>query len=51
MSEKGDNINLNPSSNTLDVNEMWEELNGKIKSKIKIIPEVIIKFSKQKDRL
>ena len=51
MSEKGSNIDWNYSSHTFDVNEMWEELNRKIKSIIINIPEVIIKFSKQGDQL
>ena len=48
MSEKEDNIDGNYSSYNLKVNVMLEELNGKIKSMIKNIPEVFIKFSIQK---
>ena len=32
VSKKGDNIDWDYKSNTLDINEMWEELNRKIKS-------------------
>ena len=46
VSEKGDNIDWNCCSNTLDVDEMW----GK-RSMIKTIREVIIKFFKQEDPL
>ena len=35
----------------IDINEKWEELDKKIKSIIKNIPEVIIKFSKQREQL
>ena len=50
VSEKGDNIDWNYCFNTLDVNEMWDELNWKIKSIINNILEVI-KFSKQGEPL
>ena len=50
VSEKGDNIDWDYESNTLEINEMWEELNGKIKSIIKKNPDVT-KFSKQRDPL
>ena len=49
MSEKGDNSIWNYSFNTLDLNEIWEELYWNIKSIIDYISEVIIKLSKQGD--
>ena len=44
-----ENIDWNYTSH--DMKEMWEELDRKIKSIIKNIPEVIIRFSKQGDSL
>ena len=48
VSEKGDNTDWNYKSNTLEIKEMLKELNRKIKSIMKKIPEVI-KFSKHGD--
>ena len=47
--KKGENIDWNYKSNTLDVNEMWEELSIKTKSTIENILEVVEKISKQND--
>ena len=49
LKEKEDDIDLNYNSHTFDVNEIWEELNRKIKSEMKTIPGVITTFSKQGD--
>ena len=49
MSEKRDNIDWESKSNTLEIIEMWEELNRKIKSTTKNIPAVIIKNSINKE--
>ena len=51
MSERGEYIDRNYSSNRLDINEMWEDLNRKMKSIIEKYSWSYYKISKYGDPL
>ena len=52
VSEKGHNINWSYSADTdLTVNDMWDQLNSKVRSIIDLVPEVVSKVSRNGDPL